>query len=134
MRRRTKGKKTATRVDLDQNSQLLEEITEESVSNEDIFGKQVKLQSRMRSIDTFFLFYIYIANIVSEEDSIEDIVQRWVKKYQKSSKVEALKDLINFIIRVKYFSIKQCIIKTHIYRYIELWMFDCSNNRSTCKR
>jgi predicted RNA-binding protein len=43
VRRRTKGKKTATRVDLDQNSQLLEEITEESVSTEDIFGKEVQV-------------------------------------------------------------------------------------------
>jgi hypothetical protein len=49
------------------------------------------------------LTLLFIANIVSEEDSIEDIVKRWVKKYQKNSKVEALKDLINFIIRVKYF-------------------------------
>ncbi|KAI8880316.1 hypothetical protein K501DRAFT_225100 [Backusella circina FSU 941] len=75
-RRHKTGKKTATRVDLDEDSQLLEQVTEDSIAPDNIFE-----------------------NVVAEEESIEDLVKKWVKKYQKNNKWEALRDLINFIIR-----------------------------------
>lgn len=117
----TRNRKSATRKKrnnatvntvLETSSQLLEQVDESTQSTQpSLYGKKERRKKKDYCVvyhNAHTKHFTLLDQAIIPENDMEKVAQKWVKQY-KRDKSSALKDLINFVIRVSFFSFK-CII------------------------
>jgi hypothetical protein len=89
------AKNVASNIVLNTSSQLLEQVTQQANTQDTLYGKE----KNPFCLKTYVLIYKHVDKALIPANNMDDIASGWVKEY-KSNQMRALRNLINFVIRV----------------------------------